>query len=91
MIGKVRYVGKTFGVESLTDGKIYDCLEVDPPFIRVIDDSGEDYLYSITKPGALEDPDLCGDWVIVEDETGALAKFIKETLKRAIEMLEDVK
>ena len=42
MIGKVKYVGKSFGVESLTNGKIYDVLAIDLPFIRIIDDSGED-------------------------------------------------
>ena len=81
-IGKVKYVGKTFGIESLTDGRVYRCIDIEPPFIRVIDDSGEDYLYSITEPGALENPELCGKWVIVEDETGALAKFIKETERK---------
>lgn len=76
MIGKLKYVGKSFGVESLTDGVVYDCLAVDPPFVRVIDDSGEDYLYSITRPSDLEDLDLCGKWVVVEDETGVLKKHI---------------
>ena len=79
MIGKVKYVGKTFGIESLTDGKVYDCLAVDPPFIRVIDDSEEDYLYSIIKPSSMENPDLCGDWVIVEDKNGTLAEYIKKS------------
>lgn len=78
MIGKLKYVGKSFGVESLTDGVVYDCLDVDPPFVRVVDDSGEDYLYSITRPSALEDLDLCGKWVIVEDKTGILKKYITE-------------
>ncbi len=36
---KVRYIGQSFGVDSLTNGKIYECLGVEPPFIRIIDDS----------------------------------------------------
>ena len=78
MIGKLKYVGKSFGVASLTDGCVYDCLEVDLPFVRVIDDSGEDYLYSIFMPSDMEDLDLCGKWEIVEDKTGILSKYITE-------------
>lgn len=77
MIGKVKYIGKSFGVESLTNGKTYDCVDVELPFIRVIDDSDEDYLYSITRPSSMENPELCGKWVIVEDEKGILKEYIK--------------
>lgn len=35
--------------------------------LRIIDDSGEDYLYSAVKPSSLEDSTLCGRWRIVED------------------------
>lgn len=78
MRGKVRYVGKSFGIESLTNGKVYDCVDVEYPFIRVIDDSEEDYLYSIIKPSSMENPDLCGEWVIAEDKDGTLGKYIKK-------------
>lgn len=78
MIGKLRYVGKSFGIESLTNGKVYNCLEIDPPFVRVIDDSDEDYLYSIIGPSSMENPELCGEWVIVEDKTGILKEYIKK-------------
>ena len=78
MIGKVKYVGKSFGVECLTNGKVYDCVGIEYPFIRVIDDSDEDYLYSIIKPSSMEDPTLCGKWVIVHDPTGILKEYIKE-------------
>ena len=44
MIVKLRYKGESFGVDSLTDGKIYNAVEEDGMY-RVIDDSGEDYLY----------------------------------------------
>lgn len=76
MIGKVKYVGDSFGVEGLTDGKIYTCVEVDFPFLRIIDDSDEDYLYSIKKPCSMENPELCGKWVIVEDKEGILQQYI---------------
>lgn len=76
MIGKVKYVGKSFGVESLTNGKIYDVLAIDLPFIRIIDDSGEDYLYSITKPSSMEDPSLNGKWELVESTNEQLIELL---------------
>lgn len=41
---KVKYKGKT---ESfvLTNGKIYEVLSVEKGWYRLIDDSGDDYLY----------------------------------------------
>lgn len=53
MIVKLRYKGESFGVDSLTDGKIYNAVEEDGMY-RVIDDSGEDYLYSMTNPAPLD-------------------------------------
>ena len=43
---KMRYVGLSFGVDSLTNGKIYE-VEEENGMYRVVDDSGEDYLYSM--------------------------------------------
>ena len=34
---KVKYIGESFGVDSLTNGKIYDCLGVDAGMLRIID------------------------------------------------------
>ena len=63
---KLRYVGESFGVDSLTDGKIYEATEEDG-FYRVIDDSGEDYLYSMTNPAPLDGSSEGGRWEIIED------------------------
>lgn len=76
-IGKVKYVGKSFGGNSLTDGKIYIVIGIEDEFMRVIDDSGVDYLYSIFTPGDLQNPDLYGKWEIIEDPFGALKDYIK--------------
>lgn len=76
-IGKVKYVGKSFGVDSLTDGKTYLVVAIEDEFIRVIDDSNEDYLYSITKPSSMENPNLCGKWEMVEDPYNILRDYIK--------------
>lgn len=78
MIGRVKYIGKSFGVEQLTDGKVYDVLDIDDTFIRIIDDSGEDYLYSTNKPSSLDNSSLCGKWIIVEDKNNKLTEYIKD-------------
>jgi hypothetical protein len=62
---KLRYKGQSFGVDSLTDGKVYDAKEENGMY-RVIDDSGEDYLYSMTKPAPLDGSSPGGVWEIVE-------------------------
>lgn len=75
---KVRYIGQSFGVDGLTGDKVYECLCIDAPFLRVIDDSGDDYLYSVTDPGPLDGEVSTGKWEIVEDDyQGSLAKAIK--------------
>lgn len=75
---KVKYIGKSFGVEGLTNGKIYKCIGIEDGMLRIIDDSGEDYLYSAKKPSSLENITLCGKWEIVEDnENKDLEKALK--------------
>lgn len=64
---KVKYIGESFGIEGLTNGRIYDVIAIEDNMLRIIDDSGEDYLYSITTPCSLEDNSKCGKWEIVED------------------------
>lgn len=75
---KVKYVGQSFYTDGLTDGRIYTCLGVEGPFLRIIDDSDEDYLYSAKRPAPM-DPRVGpgGRWEIVEDdEEGTLRKVI---------------
>lgn len=43
-IDKVRYIGETVPLE-LTHGKIYSVLSIERGWYRVVDDTGEDYLY----------------------------------------------
>ena len=75
---KVKYIGKSFGVEGLTNGKTYECIGIEDGMLRIIDDSGEDYLYSALQPSSLENPELFGKWEIVEDnENKDLEKIIK--------------
>lgn len=41
-----KYVGETFGVDSLTDGKIYNVVYDKNNAIKIVDDS-EDYIYDL--------------------------------------------
>ena len=63
---KLKYIGESFGVDSLTDGKIYKATD-EGDFYRVIDDSGEDYLYSKVNPAPLDGSSPGGKWEIVEE------------------------
>ncbi len=49
---KLRYIGQSFG--DLTNGKVYECLGEEMGMYRIIDDSGEDYLYSPIRPAQLD-------------------------------------
>ncbi len=79
VIAKVRYIGVSFGIDALTDGKVYDVIAIEDNMLRVVDDSGEDYLYSIAQPADLVEPEkLSGRWEIVEDtKEKELEKLIK--------------
>lgn len=77
---KVRYKGPTFGggVLGLTDGKTYECTGIEYDLLRIIDDEGEDYLYSAFAPAQLNSETVPGKWEIVEDdENGTLAGLLK--------------
>ena len=66
---KLRYIGESFGVDELTNGKIYEATlgeGAEEGFYRVIDDSGEDYLYSMVNPAPLDGSSPGGRWEIVE-------------------------
>lgn len=64
---KLKYVGKSFGVDSLTNGKIYEATIEDEDYYRVIDDSGEDYLYPKINPAPLDGSCEGGRWEIIEE------------------------
>jgi hypothetical protein len=62
---KMKYIGESFGVNSLTNGKIYEASEENGMY-RVIDDSGEDYLYSKENPAPMDGSSPGGKWKIIE-------------------------
>ena len=63
---KLRYIGESFGIDSLTNGKIYEAEEENEGMYRVVDDSGEDYLYSKDNPAPLDGSSTGGRWEIIE-------------------------
>lgn len=75
---KVRYIGETFGGEylGLTNGKIYECIGIEYSMLRVIDDEGEDYLYSATNPRPMSGYSQGGRWEIVEDDEGGTLRRV---------------
>ena len=66
---KLRFEGETFyyGIDGLTNGKIYEAWEEDDDYYRVIDDSGEDYIYPKTNPHAPDGSTTKDRWEIVEE------------------------
>lgn len=62
---KIKYVGPSFGVDGLTNGKIYNAIEENGMY-RVIDDSGESYLYSKENPAPLDGSSSGGKWEIIK-------------------------
>lgn len=64
---KLRYVGESFGAVSLTNGKIYEATIEDNDYYRVVDDSGEDYLYSKENPAPCNGSSPGGKWEIVDE------------------------
>lgn len=65
---KLRYIGESFGIDGLTDGNVYECLGIDDGMLRVVDDSEEDYLYSVVNPRSADASGKGGRWVVVEDD-----------------------
>jgi len=77
---RVRYIGASFGIDGLTNGKEYDVLDydIDTGALRVFDDSGEDYLYDPKNPRPIADLNHPGGkFEIVEDDEN-------HTLRKAI-------
>lgn len=80
---KLKYIGESFySGEGLTNGNVYNCLGVEGEMLRVIDDSGEDYLYDSMNPGPLDGSSEGGSWEVVEDDAEGTIKAFIEALKK---------
>jgi len=73
---KVRYKGPDIGVTGLTDGCIYEVIEIDDftGALRIVDDSGEEcgYLYNPKKPRAITGKYKGGKFEAVQDNVAKL-------------------
>ena len=77
---KVKYVGADIGVDGLKNNGIYEVLEIDEltGMLRIVDESGEEYLYSPTKPKAVAGSNNGGKFEIIDDDSkGSLTNAIK--------------
>ncbi len=55
---KIKYVGESFGVDELTNGKVYCAIDDGEDMYRVVDDSDEDYLYDKTNPKPIQNQQM---------------------------------
>lgn len=76
LVGKVKYHGETFGVESLTNGQIYNVVRQNNGDLAVVDDSEEDYLYSFANPAPTDGSSPGGTFEIISDENGEIQRRI---------------
>lgn len=67
---KVKYIGPNIGVDGLFNNGVYEVVEIDETsgLLRIIDESGDDYLYSPTKPQAIAGEYKGGRFEVVEDD-----------------------
>ncbi len=77
---KLLYRGESFGVDSLTNGKIYEAEIEDEDYYRVVDDSVEDYLYSKINPAPLDESSTGGRWGIISDDGTVFCPVIKRQI-----------
>ena len=78
LYGKLRYIGKSFGVDGLTNNQVYDCVGVDSGMLRIVDDCVEDYLYPTARPKSAYDHEYEGGrWEVVEIYNDALRKELE--------------
>lgn len=75
-IGKLKYVGETFGVDGLTDGAIYDVVKDKYGGLKVVDDSGEDYIYDFENPRPADNSSKGGVFFIIDDPQEILKNLI---------------
>lgn len=75
---RVKYIGPNIGIDGLFNGGIYEVVEVDDlsGALRIIDESGEDYLYDPKKPRPIACDYQGGKFEIVEDYNDILKNAI---------------
>lgn len=75
-VGRVKYQGESFwNGDGLTDGNEYDIVKDETGYIKVVDDSEEDYIYTLTSPAPLDSSSKGGVFTIVDDPYKTLEKI----------------
>ena len=64
---KVKYIGKNYLLSDITNGQIYEVLSIEDRMLRIVNDSGEDYLYGLKHVLQKDDGTNSNLWEIVED------------------------
>lgn len=54
---KIKYTGETSFLE-LTHGRLYEVISIEKGWYRIVDDSGDDYLYPPDEFEVIEDEDF---------------------------------
>lgn len=67
---KVKYIGENIGIDGLFNGNIYEVIAIEKEIgaLRIIDESGEDYLYSPSKPKSAAGEYKGGRFEVIEDD-----------------------
>lgn len=73
-IGSVKYVGESFGVDSLTNDREYNIVKDKNGDLKVVDDSGEDYLYDLMNPKPTDNSSVGGKFYLIDDPKNILQK-----------------
>ncbi len=74
-VGKVKYIGETFGVDGLTNNREYNIVRYKDGNIKVVDDSNEDYIYSIINPRPADGSSKGGTFYIIDDPNKELRSY----------------
>lgn len=82
-IGRVKYIGESFGVTGLTEGKIYFIVRDAQGDLKVVDDSEEDYIYSLTNPAPCTGYSKGGIFKCIDSLLGILKNIWKNTKRKA--------
>lgn len=73
-IGSVKYIGESFGVDSLTNDREYNIVKDKNGDLKVVDDSGEDYLYDLINPRPIDNSSPGGKFYFIDDPQDILQK-----------------
>lgn len=74
-VGKVKYIGESFGVDSLTNNGEYNIVRDKDGNIKVVDDSDEDYIYSLINPRPADGNSKGGSFYIIDDPYEELRSY----------------